>query len=132
MKKQMLITEKDVKFKAVRASGPGGQRTNRRSTKVQLWIKIGNLPLKNIEKRRIREKLAHHINSDDEIEVWSEEERSQEMNRDKALFHLNKLVEEALKVRKPRIPTEPPRQAEEERIFDKKIKSEKKKMRRFG
>lgn len=126
----MRITERNVRFKAVRSGGPGGQRANRRSTKVQLWVKIGNLTLTEIEKRRIRRKLAKHINHLDELWVENEEERSQKLNRDNALEHINELIEEALKVPKPRIPTEPPRSAEEVRIRAKKMRSGKKRSRR--
>ncbi len=119
-----------VRFKAARSSGPGGQRANRRATKVQLWLKIGNLPLTETEKKRIRTKLAGHINHKDELDIVSEEERSQEMNRDKALEKMNELITEALKVRKPRIKTKPPRGVEETRIREKKIVGEKKRGRR--
>ncbi len=126
----MIIKEKILKFKAVRASGPGGQRTNRRSTKVQLWVEIGKLPLTLPEKKRIREKLKNYVNRKDEIEITSEEERSQELNRDKALEKLNALLKNALRVRKPRIPTAPPRNLEDKRIHGKKIIGEKKQSRR--
>lgn len=126
----MLVSGKMVKFKAARSSGPGGQRANRRSTKVQLWVKIGDLPLTEIEKRRIRTKLGKHINHRDELEASSEEERSQELNRDKALEKMNELITEALKIRKPRIKTKPPRRVEEKRIKEKKLKSEKKERRK--
>ena len=127
----MLITEKDVRFKAVRSSGPGGQRANRRSTKVQIWVKIGNLPLSDIQKKRLRRKLAKHINHLDELWVENEEERTQKLNKNRALEHINKIVGDALKVPQRRIPTTPPRSAEEVRIRAKKIRSEKKKGRRF-
>jgi len=120
-----------VKFKAVRASGPGGQRTNRRSTKVQLWVKISNLPLGEREKKLIRKKLPRHINGRDEIEVMNQEERSQELNRDKALAKLNQLIAGALKIKKPRIPTWPSRRAEDRRIKEKRIISDKKRSRRI-
>lgn len=128
----MLIDENNVRFKAVRAQGPGGQRANRRSTKVQLWVKIGDLPLSEIQKKRLRKQLAHHINGDDEIWVRDEEERFQEQNREKALAHLNLMISDALKMPKLRIPTEPPRNFEEERIREKKITSEKKRSRRLS
>lgn len=126
----MEIKEKDVRFKAVRAQGPGGQRANRRSTKVQLWVKIGDLPLTDIQKRRLRNKLAHHINGDDEIWIRDEEERFQEQNREKALVHLNAMISDALQLPRQRIPTEPPRRLEDERIREKKIISGKKRGRR--
>lgn len=127
----MLVNEGDVKFKAVRSSGPGGQRANRRSTKVQLWVKIGNLPIGEREKKLLRKKLSRHINHLDELWVENEEERSQELNKDKALQKINELIEEALKVPPKRLPTSPPRRAREIRIQVKKIKSGKKKSRRL-
>jgi len=126
----MIIGPKDVRFKAVRGGGPGGQNVSRRSTKVELWIKVENLPLSVREKKMLRRKLAHHLNQKDEIWVENQETRSQEMNRDLALKNLNAIIEEALKVPKPRIPTEPKRSAVEERIKEKKILSEKKRSRR--
>lgn len=120
-----------IRFKAVRASGPGGQRTNRRSTKVELWVKVADLPIADLEKRMVREKLAHHINHNDEIWLTEEEERSQEINRDKALERLHQIVEEAIRAPAPRIPTVPPRGVEEARIREKKIIGLKKKMRRI-
>ena len=116
----------------MRAGGPGGQRTNRRSTKVQLWIRIGDLPLSDIEKRRIRNKLKNYINHRDELEVQSDESRSQELNRDSALEKLNNLLKEALRVPKKRIPIRPTRFAKERRIKEKKIISEKKRSRRLS
>ncbi len=126
----MAIDEKDVKFKAARSSGPGGQRANRRSTKVQLWVKIGDLSLNPLEKKRLRRKLEKRINHLDEIWVENEEERSQKMNREKAFRKLNDLINDALKVPKERIPTSPRRSAEEKRLKEKKLRSEKKKLRR--
>ncbi len=127
----MLIDENNVRFKAARSSGPGGQRANRRSTKVQLWVKISDLPFTLLEKKRLRKKLEKHINRLDELWVENEEERSQELNREKALRRINELIEEALKVPKERIPTLPRRSAKDARIRTKKIKSEKKKGRRL-
>lgn len=128
----MIVTLQNVRWKAVRASGPGGQRVNRRSTKVQMWAKVADLPFTEVEKRRIRQGLLHRINHKDELEVVCEEERSQELNCDKALRHMNALIEEALKVPEPRIPTKPPRSFENVRIAEKKIVSEKKQSRREG
>jgi ribosome-associated protein len=128
----MFITEKNVKVKAVRASGPGGQNIGRRSTKVQAWVKISDLPIGDKEKKIIRKKLWRHINHNDELEAVCDEERSQRINREKVLEHLNQMIEEALRVPAKRIPTEPPRSAENFRIKEKKILSEKKRSRRVN
>jgi ribosome-associated protein len=126
----MIISEKDVRFKAVRASGPGGQKAGRRSTKVELWVRVADLPLNERQKKIIRTKLANHINENDEIWLQEEEERSQALNRSKALKRLNQIIEEAIVELPPRFPTEPPRRAVEIRLQAKKIKAAKKRSRR--
>lgn len=126
----VAIPPRLVRMKASRASGPGGQRTNRRSTKVQLWVNIQNLPLGEREKRVLRRRLRHHLNERGELSVASESTRSRELNRDEALRKLTALVAQALKTPRPRIPTTPPRGAENRRIREKKLTSEKKRARR--
>lgn len=118
-----------VHFKAARASGPGGEGRDHRSTKVHMWVKIDDLPLESLEKRRLRQKLAHHVNHRDELFVEDQETRSQEQNRDKALEHLFYLITEAIKEPTPRIPNEPPRSAKEARLQEKHIRSRKKQAR---
>lgn len=126
----MTLNKDDVKFKAARSSGPGGQRTNRRSTKVEIWVSVAKLPLSDKEKEVVRRKLANHLNRRDEIWVENQETRSQEMNRDLALNRLNMMIREALKVPKARILSEPRRSAKESRLKEKKIISDKKRSRR--
>lgn len=117
-------------MRASRSSGPGGQRTNRRSTKVQVWVSVGKLALSDRKKKIIREKLANRINHKDEIETESEDERSREQNRRKAVEKLKKLIKGALYENPPRIPTEPPRSAEEQRMRSKHLRYQKKNSRR--
>lgn len=124
-----IINHDLARFKAVRARGPGGQRTNRRSTKIQAWVKIEDLPLSDFQKKLVREKLINRINEKDELEVEEEEEASQFLNKKRALERLNELVSQATKIKPPRIPTEPPKSVEEKRIREKKIKTQKKKSR---
>lgn len=128
----MRVTLDDVRMKTARASGPGGENRDHRSTKVQLWITVADLPLDEHEKNLIRQKLDRHVNNDDELWVECEETRSQELNRDRALEHLNALIEGALQTMPPRIPSRPPRSAKETRIREKKATSEKKGRRRVG
>lgn len=125
----MHIDENNIKFKAVRASGPGGQNVNRRSTKVQIWVEVGKLGLTEEEEKRIREKLAHRLNQRDELEVVVEDQRSQEENRDIALERLRTMIEEALRVPPERIPTEAPPHVERGRVVRKKATGAKKEER---
>ncbi|MGC9046994.1 MAG: alternative ribosome rescue aminoacyl-tRNA hydrolase ArfB [Minisyncoccia bacterium] len=103
----ITITEKDVKIKASRADKPGGQNVNHRSTKIELWINIDDLPLNNIEKKLIKGKLKNHINKKNEIWIEEQEQRTQEANKQIALQRLNNLINDALQTNPPRIPTEP-------------------------
>jgi ribosome-associated protein len=115
----MRVTEDMVHFKAARSHKPGGMGRDHRSTKVHMWVTVDDLPFDSQEKKLVRQKLAHHINHNDELWVESEEERSQELNRDRALERLNQLLEEALHTDAPRLPTEPTRSSDERRLHDK-------------
>jgi len=86
---------------------------------MHAWVHIDDLPLESQDKKILREKLAKHINHDDELWAECQEERSQEENREHVVEHLNNLIEKALEHSEPRIPTEPPRSSNEERLHDK-------------
>ncbi len=130
MTKIIQIGEEYITFKASRAGGPGGQRVNRRSTKIQAWVKIGSLPYAEKDKKLIREKLANRINQEDELVVENEEERNQIYNKENAIQKINELIAEALKKNPPRIPTEPSRGSDEERLRHKRMRYQKKQSRR--
>ena len=121
-----------VHFKASLSGGAGGQNRDHRSTKIHMWVQIDDLPLEPLEKRRLRENLSHHVNHEDKLWVEDQETRSQEQNRDKALEHLLYLITEAIKEPTPRVPTEPSRSAEENRLQEKHIISRKKQARHEG
>lgn len=127
-----MVTREMTRFKATRSHKPGGMNRDHRSTKIHAWIKIDDLPLTPMEKKTVRLKLEGYINNDDELFAECEEERSQELNKDRALEHINFLVKKALRIKPPRIPQEPSKKSEEERIHDKKVVSVKKKARREG
>lgn len=125
----MILWEKDITFKAVRAGGPGGQNVNRRATKVQARVEINNLPLDEAGKNRVRRKLKNRINDKDELIVEADEERSQKRNRKIAFERMSELIESAIKVQRRRIPTKPSRAAKEKRLQEKKIIGRRKKER---
>jgi ribosome-associated protein len=126
----MIVTKDQVHFKAVRSHKPGGMNRDHRSTKVHMWVPVEDLPLDNHKKHIIREKLSHHINHNDEIWIECEEERSQEMNREKALEHLNQIISDAIDEDPKRLPTAPNRLDREKRLHNKHHHSHIKKARR--
>lgn len=131
MSQKIFATEENIHWKAARSSGPGGQRVNKRSTKVQAWLSIPELPISDAQKNIIRTKLRNRINKNDEIEIISEEERSQRANKQKALALLNELLSEALRSEKKRIPTKIPKGVEQAFQAQKKKESKKKQLRKF-
>lgn len=122
----------DVRSIMSRSGGPGGQNVNKRSTKVQVRLKVDSLLLADDEKARVREKLAHKFNREGELKAESEEERSQEANRNRALERLDAMIAEAIRRDPERIPTRPPGGAEERFREERKLESIKKQLRKEG
>jgi len=118
-------------FSASRSGGPGGQNVNKVSSKVELRfnVKISNL-LSNEEKDTILIKLINKINNDGELILVSQTERSQLANKEKVIEKFYALISKALTVPKKRKPTKPTRSSKEKRLEGKKVKSEKKNLRR--
>lgn len=133
MKKRMnpFFKQKDVRFRTSRSSGPGGQNVNKRSTKVQGRILVSRLLLSEVQHARVLTRLAHRINHKGELEVECEEERTQEGNKRRALELFQKLIVEAVKVPRKRIPTKISKNAEARFQEKKKKDAEKKQLRKF-
>lgn len=125
------IPESEIKITFARSSGAGGQNVNKTSTKVILHWKVRESNIfSDIEKDRIRTKLANRLNDEDEIVIMAEEERSQPQNRAQALSRLQSLVDQALVIPKRRRPTKPTYSSKLKRLATKKQRSEVKAGRR--
>ncbi len=94
----MELPEEIVSFETMKASGPGGQNVNKRSTAVRLRIDIEDLPLQPEEKDYIRDHLPpRHRTKEDEILIDCAETRSQKRNRERVLERAKEEIEEAIK-----------------------------------
>jgi ribosome-associated protein len=127
--KDLILDE--LVFKAVRSSGSGGQNVNKVSTKVELRFDIENSEfLTGDEKARIFTKLKNRISNEGILIITSDTERTQLRNKNKAIELFFDLLEQALKKPKKRKKTKPTRASKEKRLKDKKLQSEKKKLRK--
>jgi ribosome-associated protein len=130
-----ILNERDfsseVHFSASRSSGPGGQNVNKVNTKVELRFDIASSSLlSDQEKVLLMEKLAKKINSEGELILVSQTERSQLKNKEKAIEKFYSLLTRALSPRKKRKPTQPSQASKEERLETKRKLAEKKERRK--
>lgn len=124
--------EKELIFRTSRSSGRGGQNVNKVSTKVELIFDVKDSFLfSEDEKQSILSHAGKYVKDDGFIHIVCSEERSQYLNKKKAVKKLIDLIEKAFKPVKDRIPTEVPEEEKEKRFKDKKIQSEKKQSRRL-
>ncbi len=126
-----VLPEAELRFRASRSSGPGGQHLNKSSTRVEvLWNVRASRSLPPELRERILERLASRIDSNGVLRVAASSRRSQLENRKAAVRRLQSLIEQAIRATKPRIPTTPPEHAERARMESKRRRSEIKRLRR--
>ncbi|NCD68518.1 alternative ribosome rescue aminoacyl-tRNA hydrolase ArfB [Mucilaginibacter agri] len=123
--------QREVSFKASRSGGKGGQNVNKVSTKVELNFDIDASQLFTDEEKLIlHTKFDSRLNKDGYIQVICDEERSQYLNREKALEKLHALMVKAFEKTKPRKATKVSRAAKAARLDQKKLHAGKKENRR--
>ncbi|MEO5675077.1 MAG: alternative ribosome rescue aminoacyl-tRNA hydrolase ArfB [Chitinophagales bacterium] len=122
---------KELKFKAVRSSGKGGQNVNKVSTSVELYFNVPQSSVLNDEqKQMILSKLKNRISGEGELILVSQSERSQLANKKKVVLRFHELISKALEKKKQRIPTRISEAKRQQRLNAKKILSDKKAFRK--
>ena len=117
----------EIKFKAVRSSGSGGQHVNKVSTKVELSFDVeGSNAFSEEEKLMILTTLEKKLTKNNVLIVQCDESRSQHKNKELAIKRLLGIIEDGLKVKKKRIPTKTPKKVVKKRLEDKRLQSIKK------
>lgn len=121
----------ELKFRASRSGGPGGQSVNKISTKVELMFDVFNSNLIDEEqKNTLSEKLKNRINTEGILTLSSDETRSQLRNKELVIERFFNILYDALKPEKKRKPTKKSKSSKEKRLTNKKLKSEKKELRK--
>ncbi|MDX1542819.1 MAG: alternative ribosome rescue aminoacyl-tRNA hydrolase ArfB [Christiangramia sp.] len=123
MEEDLILRELD--YKAVRSSGPGGQHANKTATKVELSFDVSNSEgLSEDEKNRLHKKLSGRINKDGILKMSSEDSRSQPTNKEIVTSNFLNEIKEALKKPRKRKKTKPTKASKIKRLKEKKRKSE--------
>ena len=117
-------------FQASRSSGPGGQNVNKVNSRVELRFDIPNSVLLSEEQKQVLlNKLASKLTTDGILQLVSQAERSQLMNKEKCVEKFYILIKKALTPQKKRKATRPTKASVEKRIQEKKQTGEKKSLR---
>lgn len=129
MEQDVLVSE--LKFKAVRSSGSGGQNVNKVATKVELIFNLeDSLAFSEEEKLRLFQKLSNKLTKDNNLILQCDESRSQHKNKEIVIARFLDIIQDALKRKKKRIPTKIPKSVIRKRLSDKRNISDKKTSRK--
>ncbi len=118
---------KELKFKAIRSSGPGGQHANKVSSKIELTFDLKNsTELKDEQKTLLLKNLANRLTKENILILFCDESRSQHKNKEIIIDRFKKLIATSLTRPKKRKATKPSKTSVKKRLDNKKRASVKK------
>ncbi|MBT4868721.1 MAG: alternative ribosome rescue aminoacyl-tRNA hydrolase ArfB [Polaribacter sp.] len=122
---------KELKFKAVRSSGSGGQHVNKVSSKIELTFDLENSnSLSEFEKEVLKTKLSSRLTKEKILILFCEETRSQHRNKGIAIKRFLELIKTLLIRPKKRRPSKPSLSSIKKKTEHKKRTSIKKALRK--
>ncbi len=125
--------ESEFSFRTSRSGGKGGQNVNKVETKIELIFDVLNSNLLNDEEReKIIIKLKNRIDKNGILRIISQSERTQYLNKTKAVSKFYELIEKALENEKIRKKVKLSKSEKEKRLIEKKKLSVKKDTRKIN
>ena len=122
---------RELNFKAVRSSGPGGQHVNKVSSKIELTFNIQkSSALSPRQKEILSKNLTYKITKDKNIILFCDESRSQHKNKELAIKRFIALIRKNIVKPKFRKATKPTRSSILKKKDHKKHLAQKKSMRK--
>lgn len=129
--KDIVIDDRELEERFIRASGPGGQHVNKVATAVELRFDVRQCSaLPPSVAARLERLAGRRLTEEGVLVIRAERFRTRERNRDDARERLLKLIRKAAIVPKRRVATKPTRASKERRREDKTKRSRVKKLRR--
>lgn len=125
--------ENEFEFRSSRSGGKGGQNVNKVETKIELNFNIpDSVLLSDDEKERLLSKLKNRVDKNGILKITSQAERSQILNKYKAVNKFYEITGKALEKEKVRKKVKLSKAEKERRLTDKKKISGKKALRKIN
>ncbi len=120
---ELDLDDRDLDWRFVRASGPGGQNVNKVSTAVELRVDLGRLRIDPASLDRLRIVAGRRVSGAGLLLIDASRHRTQDMNRKDALDKLAALLRQALHRPKHRTATKPTKGSKRRRLASKAARS---------
>jgi ribosome-associated protein len=126
----IAVSEEELSFSFIHASGPGGQNVNKLNTAAQLRFDVRRSPsLAPDVAARLERAAGARLSNDGVIVITAKRFRTQERNRADAIARLSALIARAAVAPTPRRRTRPSTADKEQRLRAKARRSERKSLR---